>query len=96
MFGVSIDAFGGISDVLFGTDLDNDGAYRSATAQYTDADRTGGISADNPRYTRGYINSGFSVQLVKPVDIAEPTAPYLISILVLWITFLVRRGNLLP
>tara|TARA_Y100000310_G_scaffold296856_1_gene329447 strand:- start:3854 stop:4534 length:681 start_codon:yes stop_codon:yes gene_type:complete len=80
IFGSSLDAFGGISDVLFGDDNDSDGFYRIAYAQYSDLTPVAGIGADDSRFTSGYSNSSYSVQLVKTISIPEPLNT-------LWIVF---------
>jgi len=88
IFGVSIDAFGGISDILFGNDEDNDGFYRTAFAQYTDSDPVAGIGPDNSRVDVNYTISGYSVQLVKQISVNAPPGIYL---LLPFFYFIMRR-----
>ncbi len=73
IFGSSLDAFGGISNVLFGSDLDADGFYRVAYAQFSDYEPIAGIGADDPRYESSFANSDYSVQLVKEVSVPAPS-----------------------
>lgn len=79
IFGVSQNAFGGISNIMFGNDLDNDGAYRSAGAYYTDSDPVAGIYSDNSRNSVDFSASDFSVQLVRAINVSEPNLFYLTS-----------------
>lgn len=80
IFGVSFNEFGGISNIIFGNDLDNDGAYRSAGAYYTDYDPAAGIYADNSRNTVDFSASDYSVQLVRAISVAEPKLGHLLLV----------------
>lgn len=83
IFGVSLSAFGGISNVIFGNDFDNDGAYRSAGAYYTDFDPAAGIYADDSRFTVDFSSSEHSVQLVKALSVREPKLTSVLIFLIL-------------
>ncbi|MDO6838781.1 hypothetical protein Q4602_04825 [Paraglaciecola chathamensis] len=94
IFGVSFNEFGGISNIIFGNDLDNDGAYRSAGAYYTDWDPAAGIYADNSRNTVDFSASDYSVQLIRAISVSEPKFCHLllVSFLILIIS---KREKLL-
>ncbi|WP_158769006.1 hypothetical protein [Paraglaciecola sp. L1A13] len=92
IFGVSLAEFGGISNVIFGNDLDNDGAYRSAGAYYTDWDPAAGIYPDSSRLTVDFSSNDFSIQLVKSISVDEPKLIYLM-ILGLSLPYLRKRYN---
>lgn len=79
IFGVSQNAFGGISNIMFGNDLDNDGAYRSAGAYYTDSEPAAGIYSDNSRNSVDFSASEYSVQLVRAINVSEPNLIYFMT-----------------
>lgn len=96
IFGVSFNEFGGVSNIIFGNDLDNDGVYRSAGAYYTDWDPAAGFYADNSRNTVDFSASDYSVQLVRAISVAEPKSVYLLTcILLFWLALenLYKRKN---
>ncbi|QHJ11412.1 hypothetical protein FX988_01641 [Paraglaciecola mesophila] len=85
IFGVSQNAFGGISNIMFGNDLDNDGAYRSAGAYYTDSEPAAGIYSDNSRHSADFSASDFSVQLVRAINVSEPKLFLLVMCVLLFL-----------
>lgn len=91
IFGVSFAEFGGISNVIFGNDLDNDGAYRSAGAYYTDWDPAAGIYRDSNRLTVDFSSSDFSIQLVKAINVTEPKLTYQFAFLLLILLVAIYR-----
>lgn len=93
IFGVSFNEFGGISNIIFGNDLDNDGEYRSAGAYYTDYDPAAGIYADNSRNTVDFSASDYSVQLARAINVSEPNLYYLIPFMLLIIRVVKSRFN---
>lgn len=95
IFGVSFNEFGGISNIIFGNDLDNDGAYRSAGAYYTDWDPAAGVYADNSRNTVDFSASDYSVQLIRAINVAEPKSIYLVIVLYI-IFFAVKQQKNWP
>ncbi|ABG39608.1 hypothetical protein Patl_1082 [Paraglaciecola sp. T6c] len=72
IFGVSFNEFGGMSNIIFGNDVDNDGAFRSAGAYYTDWDPAAGIYPDSRRLTVDFSSGYYSVQLVRAINVSEP------------------------
>ncbi|WP_416306412.1 PEP-CTERM sorting domain-containing protein [Neptunicella sp. SCSIO 80796] len=95
--GVTLDAFGGIIDVLYGDDPDADGYYRMASAYYTDYDPGAGLGSDQFNRSADYNRSDVGIALSRVVTqtvVPEPASLWVLITGLLVIGGLSRRTKM--